>query len=313
MITNEEKYRLLVNFLWSVKNQAHRDLSFLIASPSLLKNTATVPAISSTEWWNLFVSSMDAIKKDDSSPQRLNDFVDTQRQYKLGLYAEDLFLYFLDNFSEYEILVHDMQVFIDKRSIGAFDFIVKAKDGTIEHWEMAIKYFVQYRPSPSWIDFIGPGGKDSLYRKMNKMLGRQILLGDRIPAQEGLVKKGIPLPQKKRIVSMGKLFSHFGTQFIPPVDGDPNQPTGCWAFLHQFVEYIKNDKEHRWAYRKHPYWIAPILTKNEDELMNQKEVSIFVEEQEKHVMLSELKKTKKGWEECQRWFVMPNNWKKVEK
>lgn len=301
-----------MDFLWSLSNQAHRDLSFLIASPSLLDNTSKVPAISSDEWWSWFVSSMDAIQKDDKTPQRLNELVDTQRRYKLGLYAEDLFLYYLEHFSPYEILAHDMQVFIEKRSIGAFDFILRNEDGTIEHWEMAIKYFVQYLPSSDWINFIGPGGKDSLHRKMNKMLGRQILLGDRPAAKEGLIQNGIPLPQKKRIVSVGKLFSHYGTEFIPPVDGDPNQPTGCWAFLHQFTDYIQNKSEYRWAYRKHPYWIAPILTENEAGLMNQMETLRFVQEQEKHAMLSELRKNKNGWEEHRRWFVMPNNWKRVE-
>ena len=271
-----------------------------------------IPAISSEEWWDWFVSSMDAIKRDDQTPENLNELIDTQRRYKLGLYAEDLFLYYLEHFSPYEILAHDMQVFIEKRSIGAFDFIVRAEDGIIEHWEMAIKYFVQYLPSADWINFIGPGGKDSLHRKMNKMLGRQILLGDRPPAQKGLIQNGIPLPQKKRIVSVGKLFSHFGTEFISPVDGDPNQPTGYWAFLHQFIEYVQKNTQYLWAYRKHPYWIAPTLSNNEHELMNHHEVLEFVREQEKHVMLSELKKTKNGWEECQRWFVMPNNWKRVE-
>lgn len=302
-----------MDFLWGLDNQAHRDLAFLIASPSLLANTARAPAISSDKWWNWFVSSMDAIKRDDTSPERLNAFVNTQRRYKLGLYAEDLFLYFLMNFTEYEILAHDMQVFIEKRSIGAFDFILRAKDGTIEHWEMAIKYFVQYLPSSQWVHFIGPGGKDSLHRKMDKMLGRQILLGDKAPAQKELLEKGIPLPQKKRIVSVGKLFSHLSIPFVHPVDGDPHQPTGCWAYLHQFLEYIQSADKHRWAYRKHPYWIAPILTKSEDTLMNDKNVVKFAKEQEKHAMLSELKKTPNGWEECERWFIMPDNWKKVEK
>ena len=302
-----------MNFMWSLNNQAHRDLSFLIASPSLLGNTEIVPAISSQEWWDWFLMSMDAIKEDDKTPEKLNEFVHTQRQYKLGLYAEDLFIYFLKHFSEYEVLVHDMQVFIEKRSIGAFDFILRAKDGTIEHWEMAIKYFVQHTASSDWNHFIGPGGKDSLYRKMNKMLGRQILLGDHPAAKQGLLQKGIPYPQKKRIVSVGKLFEQLDTPFVHPHDGDPNQPTGCWTFLSRFLLYLPHVPQTKWAYRKHPYWIAPLLRSNDDELMNAHQLEDFLHNQEKHVMLSELRKTEKGWEEYQRWFVMPNNWKKVEK
>lgn len=302
-----------MDYLWSLNNQAHRDLSFLIASPSLLDNTPLVPAISSQEWWDWFIETKDAIKIDSACPQNLNEFVDTQRKYKLGLYAEDLFLYFLKHFSDYKILTHDMQVFIEKRSIGAFDFIVQAKDGTVEHWEMAIKYFVQHTPSADWIHFIGPGGKDSLHRKMNKMLGRQILLGDHPAAQEGLKNKNIPPPQKKRIVSVGKLFEKFETPFVAPHDGDSLQPTGCWSFLERFIQYLKNTPTRRWAHRKHPFWVAPLLIENCDELMDVQHVKVFLHTQEKHTMLSEMIETPNGWEECQRWFVMPNNWKKVEK
>jgi hypothetical protein len=312
LLHDNEKEFMIMDFLWSLKNKAHRDLSYLLASPSLLMNTGSVPPISSQEWMTWFENAKDAIAEDDQHPDTLNQFVDTPRQYKLGLYAEDLFFYYLQNFSDYEVLVHDMQVFIGKRSIGAFDFIVRAPDGGIEHWEMAIKYFVQHTPDPDWSHFIGPGGRDSLQRKMNKMLKRQILLGDRPESQEGLREKGIPIPERKKIVSMGQLFGKFGVPFVPPHGGDPQQPTGMWIFIEKFLSYLKGSPERRWVYRKHPDWITPALCKTKEESMNADQTEEFLQKQEKHIMLCEMIPVPQGWQECQRWFIMPTDWKKVE-
>ena len=302
----------MFDFLWSLESHVHRDLAFLLASPSLLRNTEVVPAITSQEWMAWFLDAKDAIVEDAQKPQRLEQFVDTPRQYKLGLYAEDLFLYYLHHFSPYEVLAHDIQVFDGKRSIGAFDFIIRMPTGQIEHWEMAIKYFVQYTPSPEWSEFIGPGGRDSLQRKMNKMLNRQILLGDNPLAQEGLRKRGIPIPTRKRIISVGKLFAQYRSNFIPPHEGDPQQPTGVWCKQDVFWKYQQQHPQSRWVFRKHPRWIGPSLCAKKEESMNAEEAWEFVERQEKHVMFSELREVSQGWQEEQRWFVMPPKWKKEE-
>ena len=302
----------MFDFLWSLESTVHRDLSFLLASPSLLNNTKIVPAITSQEWMKWFLDAKEAIADDAKKPQRLMQFVNTPRQYKLGLYAEDLLLYYLHNFSPCKILAHDIQVFDGKRSIGAFDFIVQTSTGEIEHWEMAIKYFVQYSLSPNWTEFIGPGGRDSLQRKMNKMLHRQILLGDDPLAQEGLKERGIPIPTRKRIVSVGKLFAQYKTYFVVPYEGDAHQPTGLWAKKDVFYEHLKSFPHRKWVFRKHPRWIGPALCTKEDESMTNKEVWDFINSKETHVMLSELEEVPYGWQERERWFVMPEGWKKIE-
>ena len=142
--------RKLLPFLWQLKSSVHRDLAWLLASPSLLAPSHDVPAISSDEWWTMFFNAFDWLLHEDQNPEHLLRFVDTPRKYKLGLYAEDLMLYYLRNGSPYTVLAHDLQVFQEKRSIGAFDFIVRTPNNTVEHWEMAIKYYLQYEPSPDW-------------------------------------------------------------------------------------------------------------------------------------------------------------------
>ena len=301
---------MLLDYLCRIKSPEHRDLAWLLASPSLLRPSALVPAISSQEWHDMFMYAKDWIQHDSQSPARLKKWIDTPRQYKLGLYAEDLFLYYLHHCSPYTVLAHDIQAFDGKRSIGAFDFIVQTPKGVIEHWEMAIKYFVQVQPSHSWIDFIGPGGKDSLQRKMDKMLKRQILLSDHPKAQEGLQQRNIPIPTRKRIISIGRLFAHGNTKFVPPYSGDPLQPTGIWLKLKEFGFYLQQHQDAKWVYRKHPKWLSPICLLEENKGMDIHAVSAFLQQQEKHVMLSQVELQKHGWVETKRLFVMPDNWKR---
>ena len=303
---------MLIDFLWSLQNPAHRDLAYLLASPSLLDDTMDISVISSAEWWEWFLAAKDWIAADDRAPATLNQLVNTQRRHKLGLYAEDLFLYYLETASPYEVIAHDLQSFIGTRSIGAFDFLLRSPCGRIEHWEMAIKYFVQYTPSTSWKDFIGPGGTDSLQRKMNKMLKRQILLGDRPEAQADLQKKGYPLPELKRIVSVGKLFRAHHQPYVSPIHGAPEQPTGSWTHKTTFLQYLSDNPHKRWVIRQHPQWIAPTLLSYAQDSMSHKEVAHFLHDQQKYVMLSELKNVEHGWQEQKRWFVMPDSWERLD-
>ena len=110
----------------------------------------------------------------------------SRRRIRLGLYFEDLILYAIQHLSGYELLAHDIQVFNGAQTIGAFDYIVQAPDGEVEHWEAAVKFFLQSKATDQWAVWIGPNGRDSLHRKMTKMLGRQIHLSDRVEAQSTL-------------------------------------------------------------------------------------------------------------------------------
>ena len=62
-INSQRFLPFLIVYCRSLSSLTVSYLSFLIASPSLLENTTTVPAISSDEWWNWFVSCMTSIKR----------------------------------------------------------------------------------------------------------------------------------------------------------------------------------------------------------------------------------------------------------
>lgn len=309
-------------FLWSLQSSVHRDLAWLIASPSLLRTTDNMSAISSEEYAQWFEASKMWMKAEDDLAFYLQEKVNTPRQYKLGLYAEDLMLHFFEAHPFYELLSHDLQIFHEKpnekQCIGAMDFIVRSKSRgeleasppEIEHWEMAIKYYLQLEPSDDWNDFIGPSGKDSMHRKLTKMLGKQLPLSLRAETHKRLTSLGIPVPTRRRILSKGIFFQQWNVAFQAPEGTDLHQPTGTWIrckdFIEQFIFSVK-----RWKIRRHPRWIAPYITANEAELLNSEEVLAAPFERDRFLMLSEMTPCERGWQECHRWVLVVDSWGKI--
>ena len=289
------------------------DLAWLIRSPSLFSPSEKVPCVSSPEYSQWFQSCSEWLLHPEFDVNDLWSFVNTRRRHKLGLYAEDLMRYFLLKSPHFELLAHDLQIFENKESVGAVDFIVRTPDGTVEHWEMAMKYFLQYTPSAEWTAFIGPDGNDTLQRKMGKMLDRQLQLCKRPSAIEQLSQKGIPVPTKHRILSLGRFFKAWNRDFVAPQSGDPNQPTGTWIRQNQFTEYSKTQKK-KWKIRQHPDWLAPFVTKNPNEIMDAMEIQAWLHQTLKkktdYAMLSEMEFRKNRWQESHRWIVVAERWEK---
>ena len=302
--------RRIRSFLWRIQSPIHRDLVWLIGSHSLFQNSTLVPCVSSQMFQNFFLEAENWFLEEDKNPERLLAFVDTPRKYKLGLYAEDLFLYFLRYGSFYEVLAHDLQIFCGTSCIGAMDFIVQSKEGGVEHWEMAMKYFVQHHPSSDWKDFIGPTGKDNLERKLQKMLQRQLLLSQQNTAIDYLETLGIPKPTTHKIISLGLFFHHVDHVFIPPISGELNQPTGFWCQKSVFLER-KNNSASLWFVMRHPKWLAPILTKQKHDLLSIEQLMEVFVSMEDFVMVAEMQCCEQGWEEIQRWIVVVDHWKRI--
>ena len=296
------------------QSQVIADLIWLIRSPSLFGPSQTVPCISSGEYKDWYDNHCHWLFHPTFDVNDLWTFINTSRRYRLGLYAEDLIRYFLLKSPQFDLLAHDLQIFENKESVGALDFIVRLPDGSVEHWEMAMKYFLQYSPSSNWRSFIGPDGKDTLERKMKKMLDRQIHLCRRPAAIEQLSKKGIPIPSKRRILSLGRFFQAWGQKFVAPKSGDKNQPTGTWIRQAEFAKYTKSCKS-LWKIRIHPDWLAPFMTSNQKELMDGPQISSWSQmnlvQQTDYAMLSEMMPCEDTWKEIHRWIVVADKWEKI--
>ena len=156
-------------------------------------------------------------------------------------------------------------------------------------------YYLQLRPSLEWIDFIGPSGKDSMHRKLNKMPTASFATGDCLS-----IRRAGNSARRNVVSSLkGRFFQQWNVDFRAIEGIDSHQPTGTWIRSKDFIQqFIFSDK--RWKIRRHPRWIAPYLTTDEAELLDTKQVMEAPLERDRFLMLSEMESCAQGLQEKHR-------------
>lgn len=215
-----------------------RNLAWLIASAPLLRGMppwhrqhGTPPAgaiqLDAPDFWQQHASRYTArLRELDSAPQPLLQALARQKSTRLGRYAESLLLFWLtdgaaEQYHPYTVLAHGVQLF-DRhgQTSGELDFIVRNHaTQQIEHWELALKYYLldAWQPARCAFAWKGLQSNDSLGRKVAHMLEkpfqtRQIT----VTATDG--KQSMYDIQVRRAVLKGRLFSpvRYGSQSLPP-------------------------------------------------------------------------------------------------
>ena len=167
-----------------------RDLAFALACPPVLNawvdheplmNTPTVVMHSALFWQQQFAAYQPRLEVLDNTKayRRLTRFLMSRPSpYRLGFHFEGLMHFWLtdgfdNDYHAYEVLAHNVQLFRDKQTVGELDYILRNHDtGEIEHWELAIKFFLG-SPPYGFANWVGMNSRDNLERKMTHMQSKQ--------------------------------------------------------------------------------------------------------------------------------------------
>ncbi|SHG89569.1 DUF1853 family protein [Ferrimonas marina] len=145
----------------------------------------------------------------------LSVLVRFKRHGRLGFYYEQLWQLALDLHPDYQVLARDWPVKRDKQTLGALDLLVRHRpSGSIEHWELAVKFFLgvgDLRDPHRWI---GPGQKDRLGDKLTRLISHQLPLVRRDEAQIELAKQGWTVSHSRALVQ-GRLYAPAGASTVP--------------------------------------------------------------------------------------------------
>ncbi|MBI3283505.1 MAG: DUF1853 family protein [Burkholderiales bacterium] len=170
---------------WQHLSDPHvRALAWLLSSPDLLAQpapgqpgtTATeLPAQQTLPAW---------LAQLDSRPADLHAALKLHKHQRLGLYAENLFAFYLRQHGA--LYAHGLQVHDSHgRTIGEFDFLTYDQSGGrsgLLHWELATKFYLRYEDPAAELqraglyDFLGPNLADTLGAKLKKILQQQLQL-----------------------------------------------------------------------------------------------------------------------------------------
>ena len=180
------------------------------------------------------------------------------RSHKVGIAFEALIQWGLEQGLGYTCLARDVQIMDDNRTVGALDLVAADPKGHIEHWELAYKLFLQADEGVSWSSWIGPGGRDRLDIKVNRMLNHQLPLSSTPAAQNTLQALGVPAIERRRILLQGVLFTPWGSSGIQ-ADSARTEAAGRWVRVSDLERVLRDRPSAHWVKREKPLWFGPWL------------------------------------------------------
>lgn len=173
---------------------------------------------------------------------------------RLGLYYENLINTLLNNSLQLTDIERNISVRNGKITLGEFDFLGRDNDLGF-HLECAIKFYLRIGSGAQLDHFIGPGKKDRLDIKWQRMLEHQLLLsktedGKRVCQELKL------LPEAVAILLQGYLFHPYtewnqNQQFHPAIN--PNHLRGWWIRENQLKELTE---AYQFVLLRKPYWLS---------------------------------------------------------
>lgn len=250
---------------------------------------------------------MQKLRELDNQPELVNAHFDSLAYMPMGKYFEQLMFFILEHDDRYEIILQNHQIREEKTTIGEIDLIVKdTLTGRQEHWEMALKFYLQSDDSSEQSKMIGPNAADNLGRKMDKLTKHQLLLSNH-PSIKSLL--GVEELQPKLFLK-GQFFYHLQKASVFPLNANPNHEKGWWCHLSE-IETMISENLH-WLALEKPDWIRIYQPDGKAQFLSSSEIRMFlfnhINQKVKPIFLAGMTKTAAGWIEHTRGFVVGDNW-----
>lgn len=304
-----------------------RDLAWLLLAPGLLRHGAL-----GREWpladeqaakWGQNHAPL--LAEWDHKPQPLIDWLHHRRRPRLGHYAEDLILWWLRHCPQISAACAGLAVTAeDGATLGEIDFLFCTGQRQVtEHWEIAVKCYL--RSADQSGQCLGPGGRDQLATKIERLRHHQLPLVQHPRAQIAIAQAGFTAPPAaSRALVKGWIFHPLGQDRPQPLASTqqstygvdelaPDHMRGWWAF-EQDWKPDHEPRNARFAVVPKARWLAPLLlAPNNRQIMARKPFEALVRQslhrQQRPEMVATLVPDLAGnWQERHRGFVVPPSW-----
>lgn len=287
-----------------------RELAWAIGGPSLMAPLPSMDLIRSEEFSEHVAKARGWLMELDRDPQPLRERLANKPDWKVGLRFETLVGYWLEQCSDYLLLGQNVQVRHERQTLGAFDFVVRSACGRLEHWELAIKYYLQRDPSNAWSAWVGPNAKDRLDLKLNRMAEHQLPLSQTAAGRQALQQLAGADDVVRRAWVKGMFFRPWRGEGHRPEGAACDEPRGRWLHRSQLPAFAREVGASRWLRRDKPRWLAPARVADGCSLETAAWLDAMAEaELARPIMASRLvPDSDSAWVEVERLFVVPDSW-----
>lgn len=231
---------------------------------------------------------------------------------RLGIYFEHLWKYIFEQCPLFELVAHNLPVYRDKQTQGAFDFIYYCHyRQQYFHLEIAVKFYLGTQTDShtdgQWDYWVGPGGEDRLDLKLNKMLNKQSELARTEEGRALLQTMGIE-DITPELLLKGRLFYPLDACSAPPQASNPGHLRGHWLGIDQLARL---PEEGEWRSLIRDEWLSDraqgeFRTFNHVQLAG--EIERRFEEYPFPVMLGHIPGSSAPERQLDRYFVTPERW-----
>ena len=288
-----------------------RDLAWSLQSPSLLAYDALpsrVVTSQQSQW--LFESLSPHLRRLDQDPTELTSFLGQNPTRRVGRYFEQLIEYALGH-TDCMLLATNHQLHHGKRVIGELDYLFE-HDGEINHWETALKFYLQHRDGEALMDFVGPNAADTLGLKLDRILKHQLPMGQHPATTTIAGLAGRPISSRAYV--RGYLFYHQSqadqTHAPSPIARDHLR--GWWMFANESLP--DGSSQSAWMHAEKPYWLAPIRLTNSDSahLLSRESLQRAINDHYTSggypMLVVQLEERDGQWHEVSRGFGVQSGW-----
>ncbi len=228
-----------------------RDLAWALLSPPLLNATHTDPIWPDRDWYcQLFGDYRLRLAELDRHPDTLHRAVLSVRGKRLGHYFEALWQYWLNDNERYELRHSNLQIQDAGTTLGELDCIVYDRQtDELQHWELALKFYLGCGDLQNPANWIGPGASDRLDLKLTRLLQHQLPLTRHPASIKYLAYTAMPIA-RQHIILKGRLFHPVQNGAIP-------QSQSWWCALEDFRR-VFTGKPLTWIRLARTDWLAPL-------------------------------------------------------
>ncbi len=288
-----------------LKNPSVQNLSWAIGAPSLILSTERMEALDSDFYMATLERLTPWLMELDQSPAKLEEHLVSPPTGRLGIYFERLLSFWLRHDPAYELLAENLQVRDGGHTHGAFDFLVRSSEGEVQHWEVAVKYYLKRYEGTDWSVWVGPKKVDRLDIKLSRMRDHQLPLSGSDLGRETLKTLGVSDVPRQVAFVKGMLFNHWREEPVRPVVAALEQSQGVWVQRSEFKEYAQESQVSGWFQRVKPDWLVAARIGEDQMLSTEMVLQTLKDTFERPIMLSAIDAS---LQEQKRLFLVPDGW-----
>lgn len=325
MVCTSQTYQhaIVHDLAWVMQSPAIVDVAQYLALVPQLNLPVTHVSIVTDEYCLALTQQHQVwLQRLDQDPLHLQQWLVERSSHRLGYYFETLVEYWLHHLYQDGFVTTHVQVQRDKQTLGEFDFLFAAAQAErLQHWEVAIKFYL-YHPSASGVErWYGPLTRDRLDLKLAHLLQHQIALSQCPEGRSKLAQLGYHTTESS-IFLKGYLFypSRSDWQFAPHHNPGvaAGHLRGWWSPIEPFNVPQQSADSH-WAVIPRLRWLSPlILAEAEiDTLIARADLWQYcrahMAKSPEPFLIAEMVPASDGhWHEITRGFIVNEGWPMLE-